>query len=266
MIYFTADELFIKLAELAKDGVKVDIASYSMYLQITKGKDYGYHGHTPARHFIENCDKDNLRMIVGLPYYMECKPNCTECANNYNQRVDRLTDTAHALHLNAKYHPLTHLKFYRVGDRIFTGGINLSSSDWTDVAMEITDPEDKIRLQEIFEQTWRNAVDNVDSLRFKELEPWSYAKLMTIVPSTEHLYFYECLTLSANQMEIPMSSEETNALVRLCVDTFNKTEVEIAPGRLTDKVCEIISEGSPIEDVLNLGERALSIMVVDRLD
>lgn len=267
MIYFTADELFTELSKIARDNpeASVDIATYSMYLQITKGKDYSYHGNTPARQFIEDCNKDKLRMIVGLPYYMECKPLCNECANNYNQRVDRLVDTAHALHLNAKYHPLTHLKFYRIGDRIFTGGINLSSSDWVDIAMEITDPEEKKRLQEIFESTWRNAVDNVDELRFKDIEPWGYAKLQTIVTSPAHLYMYECLRNSMSSLEVVIDSANLDRLVDLCVKAYYKIEIEVTMGRLADVVLTLMIEGSSIEDVLNHTEKALSRLVVERV-
>lgn len=267
MIYFTAEKLFMELAEIVNENpnATVDVATYSLYLQISKNKDYSYHGNTPAREFIERINKDNLRMVIGLPYYMECKPHCDDCARNYNHRVDRLEDTANALHLNARYHALTHLKYYRVGDRIFTGGINLTSSDWTDVAMEVTNEEEKAELQRIFDMTWRNSVENIDDLRIKLVEPWSLHKQMDLVDDSEKLYMYECVKLSAAHNELNITELGLETLTDICMNAYAKIEVEIRPGRLADKVTEIIAEGSPIADLENMTHGALAVLIVDRI-
>jgi hypothetical protein len=140
-----------------------------MYLQITNGRDYSSKGESSARDFIDLIPPKDLRMVVGLPYYMPCQPGCVNCVRDYNKRLDRIKETADLLGLDIKFHEATHLKYYRIGDRIFTGGINLTSSQWTDVAMEVTDPQAKKELKIIFEQNYYEAGTDIEQYKLTSI-------------------------------------------------------------------------------------------------
>lgn len=175
-IQLTADELFKHIVDRMKRSTTItketpiDIATYGLYLDISKGKDWGeVYEKSTGRVFMDTALEmsDNVRLLVGMSYFMECKPNCIECAENYNMRVDRLTDTIDKLNIkNVRVNGESHLKYYRIGKRVWIGGINLSGSKWVDVATEIYDEDAKLELNKIFEDHWNNS--DTDASKYKK--------------------------------------------------------------------------------------------------
>lgn len=170
-IFLKAEELFTELerqVRLLKSDQTVDIATYSFYLNITTydiKKRYGYN--SPARQFIDTINSRNLkhRVIVGAPYLLDKLAHMPEYIEIQNQSVERDKLTIKLLRLNARVHQSLHLKYYRIGDRIWIGGINLTSSDWIDVAHEVIDEHDKQVLMEIFDNAWNEASSDIDQYK-----------------------------------------------------------------------------------------------------
>lgn len=166
-IYLGADNLFdniIKQIGTIDENTQVDIATYSMYLDVSKGKDWAQmYDRTSARRFIDAVrDSKKLRLIVGIPYFMKEFAHIPEFVKAYNVGIERIGMTFKKLNLNGKVNASSHLKYYRIGDRVWIGGINLSGSTWVDVATEITDEKDKKDLAEIFNLHWGNSTTNID--------------------------------------------------------------------------------------------------------
>jgi len=154
-MYIKSDSLFNTLYKVYKKGDKVDIATFSVYVDITEQEDWStVYGPSPVRAFLNKIDKRDLRLVVGLPQYRECKAGCMDCRREYNKGIERTVLSAKRLKIETRYHDASHFKYYRIGDRIFTGGINLTTSDWVDVCLEVTDPEQKTILRTLFEKTW----------------------------------------------------------------------------------------------------------------
>lgn len=130
-----------------------------------RGKRYDK---SSGRKFIDKAlsMSDNVRLLVGMSYFMECKPGCQSCAKEYNMRVDRLTDTIRILDIpNVRVNAESHLKYYRIGKRVWIGGINLSGSKWTDVATEIYDEDAKEELNKIFNEHWDNSTIYIEQFK-----------------------------------------------------------------------------------------------------
>lgn len=159
-IYLTAEELFKELNETLKnesEDVTVDIATYSMYLQVTTydvKEKYGFNSN--SRRFIDTLKRKNHkhRLIVGIPYFEKKLGHIPDYVSQYNSSIDRISNTFRILKLNGRVHNGLHLKYYRIGNRIWVGGINLTSSDWVDVAHEVLDENDKKTLIKIYEDAW----------------------------------------------------------------------------------------------------------------
>lgn len=169
MILLNSMELFTYLEKLVKDNpsATVDIASYNMYLSISKGTDWSIKYPSEVRTFINSItDKSKLRMIIGVPQYYPCKIGCEDCRTNHNILLQRLRDSKSRLGLNLRYTDTNHLKYYRVGDRVFLGGINLSVSKFIDAVIEVTDEDDKNKLAELFEYTWNSlTTDDIELIK-----------------------------------------------------------------------------------------------------
>lgn len=167
-VYLTADELFkeILTTPIDEDTI-VHLATYSIYIGISKSKDWSLiYGPNEARKLINKTkDLKNFKLVVGAPYFMDEVGHIREYVLEYNKLVNRLIMTIDHLKLNCKVHETSHLKYYRVGDRVFVGGINLSGSDWVDVAIEIYNQKQKDKLNKIFLQTFEEASTDVDQYR-----------------------------------------------------------------------------------------------------
>lgn len=146
------------LAYYKKFGGKIRIASYGMYLGISKGKDWNPIYPSMTREFIDYVNKDDLRMIIGTPYKVECYKGCPHCEKKHQETIQRFKDTEFILGLkHMRLHPESHLKLYNIGDLYIAGGINLSLSGFADVAFIITDQEQKKALDKLFEEVWKES-------------------------------------------------------------------------------------------------------------
>ena len=176
-IFTYSHKFFEYLTELyrADTSVTVDVASFGMYLGITSETDWHKKKYpVDARYFIEDINRNNLRMIIGVPTLIHCvKPFCNHCVDAYNKRLMNFAATQEKLHLPITYIKNSHLKMYRIGDRYFSGGINLTNSTFVDASFEIIDKAIQKELQDTFEMLWK--FQNTDpsifqAIRFNEGE------------------------------------------------------------------------------------------------
>ena len=163
-VFLNPEELFAHLLALAKDNAivksgPIEISSYNMYLGITGGYDWNDQYPSTVRAFIEYIRHLEHRILIGVPYFVECKPDCKECRQSYNKILERYALTKDHLELTMHFIASHHLKYYRIGNHGFTGGINLSPSGYTDVAVEVDFPT-TVTLSDIFNQKWHGGNDN----------------------------------------------------------------------------------------------------------
>ena len=162
MRFFDAKNMFHFLKQEYKTTkASVDIATYGMYLGISNGKDWQKSFPMVSRDFIDSINKEKLRIVIGVPYYIECKPNCEDCKRKYNQQLDRINETVKMLNLDAKFSDKMHWKYYSIGKTVVCGGINLSDSDYADSSFTIDNPADIGALKMQFEMVWAKSSSNI---------------------------------------------------------------------------------------------------------
>lgn len=169
-MYKNSEELFNHLLNVIEDEAKydqnlvVDIATYGMYVGISKGKDLADKYPSEVRTFLDAALKlADVRLVIGLTYFLPCTEGCTHCLEKYNEGIDRLIDTKEMLGIeNVRINPSSHFKYYRIGDRVWTGGINLTGSDWVDISMEVTDYESAEELMSMFKELWEDSETDIE--------------------------------------------------------------------------------------------------------
>lgn len=162
MRFFDAKSMFQFLKqEYMKTKSSVDIATYGMYLGISNGKDYQKSFPMASRDFIDSINKNRLRIVIGVPYYVECKTNCADCKKKYNQKLDSIKETVDRLGIDAKFNDKMHWKYYSIGKKVVCGGINLSDSDFTDSSFTIDNDYDVNALKLQFETLWYRSEANI---------------------------------------------------------------------------------------------------------
>jgi hypothetical protein len=155
------DTLFSNLRCRLSHVATVDIASYSMYLGITEdGKDWHEIYPSAARAFIEDVKFLPHRILIGVPFYIECTPDCQHCKNIYNAKLKRFAITTEHIGLNVRYKSGFHMKYYRVRDYVICGGINLGASDAFDVALPVPKSQHNA-MRVLFNGAWDTAVVDV---------------------------------------------------------------------------------------------------------
>lgn len=157
VVFTSAAELFTHLGEAYEPGIDVDIATYNMYLGVSKGTDWSQRFPSPTRTFVNRVDKSKLRILLGQPAFFECFPGCEHCRMRFEASRKRDVDTARMLGLNIRVHDRLHLKYYRVGDLVIVGGINLGMSDALDASLIVTDWNQRAALVDLFEVAWNQA-------------------------------------------------------------------------------------------------------------
>lgn len=160
MNFKTSEQLFSYLLNIYKPGDEVNISSYGMYLGVSKGIDWGDIYKTYVRDFINKVNKGRTKIIIGLPYYIECKPGCNDCKIKYNNVLKRHLDTSILLNLNIRYHSELHLKYYNIGDVHISGGFNLNESNYIDWCV-LLNKTDGLDIKSIFNKTWRQANSDI---------------------------------------------------------------------------------------------------------
>jgi len=138
------------LAYYKKFGGKIRIASYGMYLGISKGRDWNNIYPSLTRKFFKEINKEDLYLLVGLPYHKECHTGCEYCKMSHESVLERFNDTKEMLNLNIRYHKESHLKLYNIGELYIAGGINLTISGYADAAFVITDENQQEVLRELY--------------------------------------------------------------------------------------------------------------------
>lgn len=176
MVFFDQDEFFQFLLDQYDPGVPVRVMTFGLYLGISNGVDYTktnirsdkrgelreYKGrHMPVRSFIDGIDPNDLRIIVSIPPFSPCVEDCEPCKIKYRRRLRRLRETRLWLNIPMRYTGDSHMKLYAVGDRVFTGGFNLSGSTWTDAVVEVEDEKDKRQMLQVFDAEWEQATDSI---------------------------------------------------------------------------------------------------------
>lgn len=176
MIFFEQGDFYRYLQKIYSPGTPVRIMTFGMYLGISKGRDYTkpyvgsdkrgevreFKGHPlSVRTFIDAIDRDDLRMIVSIAPFQPCEEGCEACKLQYRKRLRRFRETRLRLDINTRYTGESHMKLYAVGNRVFTGGFNLSNSSWTDAVVEVEDERDKKQMLQVFDAEWEQATNSV---------------------------------------------------------------------------------------------------------
>jgi hypothetical protein len=156
MVFTSSETLFEYLTDmyLCQDNPSVDIATFGMYLGLSKGKDWHELYPVAPRKFIDIVNKSNLRVLVGKPFLMTCTPNCKHCIKLYKDKQIEVDRTIKELAITAKKIDRFHMKMYRVGDVYVSGGINFGASNWIDVSFTIRDKSQKMAMQQLFNKVW----------------------------------------------------------------------------------------------------------------
>lgn len=171
MIYKSSEEFFshLKLAYLQKRG-PVWISTFNMYLNITPEKDYQNEKPSQVRSFIDSINKNDLRLIIGIPNFSPCAPDCPHCISAYNRKIDRIKHSMETLGIkNVRYSNSMHMKLYYVGGEFYTGGINLTSSGFLDFSIKMMKGYDISLLKAMFEKVWNESKININGFYHKDL-------------------------------------------------------------------------------------------------
>jgi hypothetical protein len=170
MLFTNPDSMFAFLKENYENNPRpVSIASYNMYLGISNGKDWSKKYPSSARSFINVLDPSHTRIILGIPPLVECKDDCADCRTKYNKLLQRFIDTKEELGMNLRFSNASHLKMYAIGNLVVSGGINLTTSEFTDATFTVdsghVDP-----LMDLFNKHWKAADLSIDGLRPGKVE------------------------------------------------------------------------------------------------
>ena len=163
---------YLEQVFLEDPTVTVDVASFGAYLGISKNTDWHakYEKYeVSARNFIQLINREKLRLLIGVPEFLSCRSLCPDCIDNYNDRIYNFADTKKRLELPARFIKQSHLKMYRIGDRYFGGGINLTNSKYLDCGFEIMNSGLQQAMQEQFDMLWGYATP--DALTFLMSKP-----------------------------------------------------------------------------------------------
>lgn len=163
LMFFTPNDVFAYLdrqARSMKGKYSVDIASYGMYIGITTTKDWHETFPSQARAFIETIKTRRHRILIGLPYYASCHENCLDCARRFNDTLRRHALVQAKLDLNLRFNPALHLKYYRVGKVVVSGGINLTASKSLDISLTVEEAH-HAALQNFFDSIWRSSTNDI---------------------------------------------------------------------------------------------------------
>ena len=162
------------LKTLAADADEVLIATYNIYMGVDKNGNFVRSSKTrPARIFMNNVDAPTTKILVGVPPFYPCTENCSHCEVRRKDLIKRF-ESHQTVWSNAqiKFTKESHLKLYlfKIQEKWvgYTGGVNLSVSDWDDLLIEIPDAQIDQAL-EIFNNLWETRPEELDTLSY-----WSF--------------------------------------------------------------------------------------------
>lgn len=176
LIPLDADEFFAKLNRMETIDETIDIITFNMTLFETEH---------PVLEFLDHVyECKEHRIIVSVPLLRECKIECEDCRRKYNERIDKLNKYAKIW--NIRFIQESHLKYYRVGNRVFTGGVNLSPSTWLDTMIEVNKEEIKEVLNRTFNNVWTTAEKIAEKVEMTTTAPPT-TKQLTFIKSIEEV-------------------------------------------------------------------------------
>lgn len=179
MILYNNDQKWEFFNYLAERSSEVFISTYGLYTGITSSgntvkstKTFG------ARTLMANLNKPEIksRILVGIPPFYSCKEDCPDCLSQRDKLKDRFGFHVNEHpHVNLAFTRKHHLKLYGFKSKssgafkLFTGGINFSCSDFSDVLVEVTNPADITELKAVFDKLWKNKVEPLE-----KISHWSF--------------------------------------------------------------------------------------------
>jgi len=162
------------LNDCAARAEEVLISSYNIYTGVDRnGRIIQSQKTRPARIFMRAIDKPSTKILVGVPPNYSCSDGCVHCAEKREGLVNRFLHHSNTWgEMNIRFARELHLKLYLFkisGNWIgYTGGVNLSLSDWDDILMQI--PEYNIQeALELFAKLWEEKPETMEVLR-----DWSF--------------------------------------------------------------------------------------------
>ena len=159
-------EKFTQLAELADE---VLISTYNLYTGISKDGHVIKDSKTRnARIFMNRINKASTRLLVGVSPYFPCKEDCEECCTKRISMISRFQHHCNQWpEMQIAFARELHLKLYLFKiDSVwvgFTGGMNLSASDWDDLLISIP-PNEIPQLIELFNRLWDEKIETLESV------------------------------------------------------------------------------------------------------
>ena len=171
MIFLCSLELFSylnevmdqKLKQKGCSAVEVNISTYGLSLHDEKmdyGNGEGYSEDTLAKKFIKKLHGTRTKMLVGIPPQKRFnKQDYGLWQNDYYKKAGEILEIGNTYGIHCVPSDSLHFKFYRIDDIYITGGINFGNSMWNDCSVLVEDPEDKQRLQFLFDCSWQGATE-----------------------------------------------------------------------------------------------------------
>jgi hypothetical protein len=159
ILFNSIDELysFIGSEHRKRPTAAIDIVTFSLYAGFSKGRDWSTLYPSQVRRLVDEINKSVLRIVVGIPNFVPCKPDCGDCKKVYKNRIDSLVETKKALSMNIRFIKDCHMKMYRIGPVYVVGGMNLTGSRSIDIAMTVEDKGMIKLLQAKFDSIWSAA-------------------------------------------------------------------------------------------------------------
>tara|TARA_R110002126_G_scaffold138420_2_gene282850 strand:+ start:901 stop:1428 length:528 start_codon:yes stop_codon:yes gene_type:complete len=170
MLLTTSESRWDYLRRLSEVADEVLVSSYNIYTGMSKNGNLVKSSNTlNSRRFMDNVNRENTRILIGVPPSVFCRENCLDCQENRDGLVSRFS------HHQRKWDKSQfgfarglHLKLYlfRKGDKWkgFTGGANLSASQWEDLLIQIPD-EGLNEAKDFFERLWAEKREPIEVLK-----------------------------------------------------------------------------------------------------
>jgi hypothetical protein len=155
------------LLTAAKDAQAVKISTYNLYTGMTSYGTMVSSGKTLSSRLFMNLVAPKARFLVGIPPFIECVENCEHCQEQRKRSMAKFAfhkETWPSIDFRfAKEH---HLKLYlfKIDGKWtgFTGGVNLSNSQWDDLLIRLS-PEDAEKCNVLFESLWAPATNPLET-------------------------------------------------------------------------------------------------------
>ena len=149
------EEYFKAVIENAKESSSVLISSFGLWAGIMSN---GYQTKYPcaSRDALEIIQNNNIYFIVGRPQYIPCdKDKCPHCLEKWKEQCGRIHTTLQGFGIKYRISDTYHAKYclFKNGTSI-VGGMNFTTSNWTDYMFVSKDKELHKQLELEFRKQW----------------------------------------------------------------------------------------------------------------